>query len=56
MNLGFMHRTILKADGTKAFQLPPIAGAEALFEMDKIADSLSGGNRFDVTDRPDDLE
>ncbi len=56
MNLGFMDRTILETNGSEAFQLAPITLAEAFFEVDKVTDPFSAGDRFDPANRADDLE
>ena len=56
VDLSFMDRTILDANGGQAFQLLPITLAETLFEVDKVTNPFSAGDRLDPANWTDDLK
>lgn len=56
MNFGLSNRTIVKADGCRPLQLPPVTTPETLLKLREIADGVTNSDRLDVTDLADDLK
>jgi hypothetical protein len=56
VNLGFGKRTIRKEDRSKALQFSPSPITEAFFQMAKITDAVTDGDRLNLPDSTDQLE